>query len=188
MDDEIELKVVEMSSMLHPAQAYALLLQEKNGKLKLPIIIGALEAQSIKLAMMNLEIPRPLTHDLIITLLQKLNVQLEKVLIYKVKDGVFYSYLSFYQEGKVFQLDSRTSDAIALALRLKVPIYTYRSILENDSITEDENGKVSVNINTIDMASLKKALKKAISAENYELASTLRDEIKRREEESSQNE
>lgn len=91
MDDEIELKVVDMSSMLHPAQAYALLLQEKNGKLKLPIIIGALEAQSIKLAMMNLEIPRPLTHDLIITLLQKLNVQLEKVLIYKVKDGVFFN-------------------------------------------------------------------------------------------------
>ena len=187
MDEEIELKVVDMSSMLHPAQAYALLLQEKNGQLKLPIIVGALEAQSIKLAMMNLEIPRPLTHDLMITLLQQLNVQLEKVLIYKVKEGVFYSYLSFYQNGNAFQLDSRTSDAIALALRLKVPIYTYRSILENDSISEDENGKLSININTVDISSLKKALKKAIETENYELASTLRDEIKRREE-SSKNE
>ena len=161
MEEEIELKVVDMSSMLHPAQAYALLLQEKNGLLKLPIIIGALEAQSIKLAMMNVDIPRPLTHDLMISLFQKLNVQMEKVLIYKVKEGVFYSYIYFYQDGNVFKLDSRTSDAIALALRLKVPIYTYRSILENDSISEDDNGKLTV---------------------NYELASTLRDEIKRREE------
>ena len=120
MEEEIELKVVDMSSMLHPAQAYALLLQEKNGLLKLPIIIGALEAQSIKLAMMNVDIPRPLTHDLMISLFQKLNVQMEKVLIYKVKEGVFYSYIYFYQDGNVFKLDSRTSDAIALALRLKV--------------------------------------------------------------------
>ena len=94
MEEEIELKVVDMSSMLHPAQAYALLLQEKNGLLKLPIIIGALEAQSIKLAMMNVDIPRPLTHDLMISLFQKLNVQMEKVLIYKVKEGVFYSYIA----------------------------------------------------------------------------------------------
>ncbi len=182
MEEEIELKVVDMSSMLHPAQAYALLLQEKNGLLKLPIIIGALEAQSIKLAMMNVDIPRPLTHDLMISLFQKLNVQMEKVLIYKVKEGVFYSYIYFYQDGNVFKLDSRTSDAIALALRLNVPIYTYRSILENDSISEDDNGKLTVNINTIDLPALKKALKKAIETENYELASTLRDEIKRREE------
>ena len=182
MEEEIELKVVDMSSMLHPAQAYALLLQEKNGLLKLPIIIGALEAQSIKLAMMNVDIPRPLTHDLMISLFQKLNVQMEKVLIYKVKEGVFYSYIYFYQDGNVFKLDSRTSDAIALALRLKVPIYTYRSILENDSISEDDNGKLTVNINTIALPALKKALKKAIETENYELASTLRDEIKRREE------
>ena len=182
MEEEIELKVVDMSSMLHPAQAYALLLQEKNGLLKLPIIIGALEAQSIKLAMMNVDIPRPLTHDLMISLFQKLNVQMEKVLIYKVKEGVFYSYIYFYQDGNVFKLDSRTSDAIALALRLKVPIYTYRSILENDSISEDDNGKLTVNINTIDLPALKKALKKAIETENYELAATLRDEIKRREE------
>jgi len=95
MEKEIELKIKDMSAILHPAEAYALLLQEVGGERKLPIIIGSQEAQSIKAALMNYQVPRPLTHDLIVSLISRMNIHLQKVLIYKVKEGVFYSYLFF---------------------------------------------------------------------------------------------
>ena len=91
--DEIELKVHDMSSTLQPADAYALVLEEVNGNRKLPIIIGSLEAQAIKVVMMEYKMPRPLTHDLFLTVTKELGAALKKVLIYKVKDGVYYSYL-----------------------------------------------------------------------------------------------
>ena len=115
--DEIELKVHDMSSTLQPADAYALVLEEVNGNRKLPIIIGSLEAQAIKVVMMGYKMPRPLTHDLFLTVTKELGTALKKVLIYKVKDGVYYSYLFLEKEGEVFKIDSRTSDAIALAMR-----------------------------------------------------------------------
>ncbi|EPT34271.1 bifunctional nuclease family protein [Phocaeicola abscessus] len=183
MEKEIELKIKDMSAILHPAEAYALLLQEVGGERKLPIIIGSQEAQSIKAALMNYQVPRPLTHDLIVSLISRMNIHLQKVLIYKVKEGVFYSYLFFEYFGENFQLDSRTSDAIALALRCHVSIYTLRTILEQDHLLEDAEGKQALTINTVSLPALKKALESAILSENYELASTLRDEIRRREKE-----
>ncbi len=129
--DEIELKVHDMSSTLQPADAYALVLEEVNGNRKLPIIIGSLEAQAIKVVMMGYKMPRPLTHDLFLTVTKELGTALKKVLIYKVKDGTAFS----------------------------------------------------VNVNTVDVVMLKEALSKAIEEENYEQASRLRDEIKRREQE-----
>ena len=174
--DEIELKVHDMSSTLQPADAYALVLEEVNGNRKLPIIIGSLEAQAIKR-------PRPLTHDLFLTVTKELGTALKKVLIYKVKDGVYYSYLFLEKEGEVFKIDSRTSDAIALAMRCGCPVYTTDEIMESEQLHEVGSTAFSVNVNTVDVVMLKEALSKAIEEENYEQASRLRDEIKRREQE-----
>ncbi|MDR3871599.1 MAG: DUF151 domain-containing protein, partial [Phocaeicola sp.] len=108
---------------------------------------------------------------------------LKKVLIYKVKDGVYYSYLFLEKEGEVFKIDSRTSDAIALAMRCGCPVYTTNEIMESEQLHEVGNTAFSVNVNTVDVVMLKEALSKAIEEENYEQASRLRDEIKRREQE-----
>ena len=181
--DEIELKVHDMSSTLQPADAYALVLEEVNGNRKLPIIIGSLEAQAIKVVMMGYKMPRPLTHDLFLTVTKELGTALKKVLIYKVKDGVYYSYLFLEKEGEVFKIDSRTSDAIALAMHCGCPVYTTNEIMESEQLHEVGNTAFSVNVNTVDVVMLKEALSKAIEEENYEQASRLRDEIKRREQE-----
>lgn len=154
--DEIELKVHDMSSTLQPADAYALVLEEVNGNRKLPIIIGSLEAQAIKVVMMEYKMPRPLTHDLFLTVTKELGAALKKVLIYKVKDGVYYSYLFLEKEGEVFKIDSRTSDAIALAMRCGCPVYTTNEIMESEQLHEVGNTAFSVNVNTVDVVMRKK--------------------------------
>lgn len=181
--NEIELKVHDMSSILQPADAYALVLEEVNGKRKLPVIIGSLEAQAIKIVMMKYKMPRPLTHDLFLTVTTELGATLQKILIYKVKDGIYYSYLFIEKEGETFKIDSRTSDAIALAMRCGCPIYTTDAIMESEQLHEVGNTSFSVNVNTVNVEVLKEALTTAIEEENYEQASRLRDEIKRREQE-----
>ena len=181
--DEIELKVHDMSSTLQPADAYALVLEEVNGSRKLPVIIGALEAQAIKVVMMGYKMPRPMTHDLCLTLMRELGATLKKVLIYKVKNGVYYSWLILEKGDEVFQVDSRTSDAIALAMRCKCPIYTTAEIMESEHLHEVGSTSFAVSANLLDVKVLKEALATAIKEENYEQASRLRDEIKRREQE-----
>ena len=93
--DEIELKLHDMSSTLQPVDAYALVLEEVNGNRKLPVIIGSLEAKAIRIKMLNYKLPRPWTHDLFLSLTRELGVTLKKILIYKVEDGIYYSYLFF---------------------------------------------------------------------------------------------
>lgn len=186
--DEIELKVHDMSSTLQPADAYALVLEEVNGNRKLPIIIGSLEAQAIKIVMMEYKMPRPLTHDLFLTVTKELGATLKKVLIYKVKDGVYYSYLFIEKEGEELKIDSRTSDAIALAMRCECPIYTTDEIMESEQLNEMTGKGFSAPVNTVDIVALKEALARAIEEEDYEQASRLRDEIKRREEEEEREE
>lgn len=186
--DEIELKVHDMSSTLQPADAYALVLEEVNGNRKLPIIIGSLEAQAIKIVMMEYKMPRPLTHDLFLTVTKELGATLKKVLIYKVKDGVYYSYLFIEKEGEELKIDSRTSDAIALAMRCECPIYTTDEIMESEQLNEITGKGFSAPVNTVDIVALKEALARAIEEEDYEQASRLRDEIKRREEEEESEE
>lgn len=181
--DEIELKVHDMSSTLQPVEACALVLEEVNGGRKLPIIIGPLEAQSIRLVMMGYKMPRPLTHDLLLTVTKELGATLKKVLIYKVKDGVFYSYLFLEKEEETLKIDSRTSDAIALAIRCKCPIYATDAIMESEQLHEVGSTSFSVNVNAVNMEALKGALSMAIEEEDYEQASRLRDEIRRREQE-----
>ncbi|MGL4518972.1 MAG: bifunctional nuclease domain-containing protein [Phocaeicola sp.] len=179
---EVQVSIHDMSSTLHPANAYALVLEEVNGSRKLPIIIGPLEAHAIKVAMKNYQSPRPLTHDLLVNLAAELDIQLTKVLIHDVKDGVFYSSLYFQQEEKQVVIDARTSDAVALALRCGKPLYTTEQLIESEHLHEVGEGAFSISINMVDVTLLKEELAKAIKSENYEQASKLRDEIARREE------
>lgn len=187
-EEEIEIKIHDMSSTLHPVDAYALVMEEVNGNRKLPIIIGALEAQAIKIVMKGYRFPRPLTHDLFISLTNQLGAVLKKIVIYKVKDGVFYSYLFYDKDGEEIKIDSRTSDAVALALRYHCPMYTTAQIMASEHLHEENEHSFSVTLNGIGVPLLKEALAKAIEAENYEQASYLRDEIKRRMEENPDEE
>ena len=182
MENLVELKIHDMSSTLYPADAYALVLEEVVGGRKLPIIIGHLEAQAIKVMMVNYQAPRPLTHDLFPTLTLHLGATLKQIVIYKAKDGVFYSYLYFDKEGEEFKIDARTSDAVALALRYKCPMYTTESIMDSEHLHDMGKGKFSVPISSVSLQMLKEALQSAIEKEEYEQASQLRDEIRKRKE------
>jgi len=179
---EVELKIHDMSSTLYPADAYALVLEEVDGGRKLPIIIGHMEAQAIKVMMVNYLPPRPLTHDLFLTVTRQFGIELKKILIYKAKDGVFYSYLYYDKDGEEYKIDSRTSDAIALALRYKCPMYTTEDIMETEHLHDLGEGKFSVPITSVSVELLEDALQKAIDKEDYETASQIRDEIRKRKE------
>ena len=182
MENLVELKIHDMSTTLYPADAYALVLEEVEGGRKLPIIIGQQEAQAIKVMMMKYQPPRPLTHDLFQTLTMHLGVTLKQIVIYKAKDGVFYSYLYFDKEGEEIKIDARTSDAVALALRYKCPMYTTQSIMESEHLHDMGEGKFSVPISSVSLQMLEEALQTAIEKEEYEQASQLRDEIRKRKE------
>lgn len=186
---EIQMKIHGMSTSIQPADAYALVLEEIDGKgRKLPVIIGPLEAQAIKVTMVKYRTPRPMTHDLFISFAEKMGVRIRKIVIYRVKDGIFYSYIHLDKEGEEIKIDSRTSDAIALALRSGCPIYANREILDNEFMGDMGDGAFSVTINMVSIDMLKEALQKAVEAENYEQASQLRDEIRRRESNQDANE
>lgn len=178
----VELKIHDMSTTLYPADAYALVLEEVDGGRKLPVIIGQQEAQAIKVMMMKYQPPRPLTHDLFQTLTMHLGATLKQIVIYKAKDGVFYSYLYFDKEGEEIKIDARTSDAVALALRYKCPMYTTQSIMESEHLHDMGEGKFSVPISSVSLQMLEEALQSAIEKEEYEQASQLRDEIRKRKE------
>ena len=182
MENLVELKIHDMSTTLYPADAYALVLEEVDGGRKLPIIIGQQEAQAIKVMMVKYHPPRPLTHDLFPTLTMHLGATLEQIVIYKAKDGVFYSYLYFDKEEEEIKIDARTSDAVALALRYKCPMYTTQSIMESEHLHDMGEGKFSVPISSVSLQMLEEALQSAIDKEEYEQASQLRDEIRKRKE------
>lgn len=183
----VEVKLYDLSSTIQPANAFVLVLKEINGTRKLPIIIGPIEAESIKIALRGVVPRRPLTHDLFTSLINTLEVTLKKVLIYYVDEGIYYSYLIFEKDGNVFKLDARTSDAVALAIKNNAPIFTTSQIIENEHLREETNGSFSISVNLVGMSVLKDELEKAIKCENYEQASRLRDEIRRREEKKYRN-
>jgi len=164
------------------APHYILLLQEKTGYRKMPIIIGMPEAQSIGIILNNIKPPRPLTHDLMINTLKAFGIELIEVIISRIDNNIFYSELVCKQSstGLTVRIDSRTSDAIALALRLNTKIYTYDELLselwktffESNEQTQSEFLKLRNRL--ID---LENALEKAVKEERYEDASKIRDEI-----------
>lgn len=189
MDRKIELQVLNISNSQAQVGAYAMVLGEINGDRQLPIIIGPSEAQATTIALKGIIAPRPLTHDLFYSCLTVLGASLLRVLIYKAKEGVFYSYIYLKREDEIIRIDARTSDAIALAVRADCPIYIYESILEQECIHLSEEHKVideeqehlgnGLKSESVNISSLEEALNKAVKEENYELAARLRDEIKR---------
>jgi bifunctional DNase/RNase len=177
--------------------SYVLTLEERDGLRKLPIVIGGFEAQAIAVELESMVPSRPLTHDLFRAFCQAFNVEVIEILIYKFKDGVFFAKLICEQNGVPTELDSRTSDAIAIGVRFKAPIYTLSSILDEVSgispsaISEpydfdDENdifGHVEKAPNEWDIYAteeLEHQLSEALDNEDYELASKIRDELNRR--------
>ncbi len=190
---KIKLNILGLSYSQTQSGAYALVLAEEGGERRIPIIIGGVEAQSIAIKLEGLEPPRPLTHDLFLNFARAFTIDLLEVIIYKLDEGIFYSELVCFKNNEVVRIDSRTSDAVALALRFNCPIFTYEEIISKAGIvldfgeTKDKSeGQVKKNRTTKTLTSksieeLKKMLEDAIEAENYEKASEIRDEIKKKE-------
>lgn len=130
MDRKIRLKVVGLSYSQIQSGAYALILGQIDGPVRIPVVIGVPEAQSIAIELEGIMPPRPLTHDIFASFTHAFGIKLEQVYIYKFEDGIFYSELTFSDGERQVVLDARTSDAIAIAIRTKSPIYTTREILE----------------------------------------------------------
>lgn len=207
MDTKIKLRVQGLTNSQIQSGAYALILAEEDGARRIPIIVGTSEAQSIAIALEHITPPRPLTHDLFVTFAQAFGIQLREVFIYKFEDGVFYSELLFDDGITQIRLDSRTSDAIAIALRVKCDIYTTDQIVtecgvvleetssmgdkddeeyalldkEPEDIEDEEELKKWLSL--LDEEELTERLDEAVSDENYEYAKMYKDEIRRREEE-----
>lgn len=179
--NRVELQVLSVSNSQIQTNAFALVLEDINSSRQLPIIIGAHEAQAIAFTLKGLSAPRPLTHELFISLAEHLEVELVYVFIYKALDGVFYSLLHFAKDGGQFAIDSRTSDAVALALRFSCPIYTTKEILDSEGFDfeEEDEAESALHKHEVSLEILQNSLDEAIKSEDYELASILRDQIKR---------
>ena len=192
---KIRLNILGLSVSQTQSGAYALVLSEENGDRRIPIIIGPVEAQAIAIQLEGLKPPRPLTHDLIKNIALAFNIVLLEVIIHKLEEGIFYSELLCELDGKEVRIDSRTSDAVALALRFRCPIYTTEDILskagivlesdeafqpEKSSAGEKENPSGSSPFSNYNMQELEEMLSEAVQNEDYEKASILRDEINNR--------
>jgi bifunctional DNase/RNase len=199
----IQLTIKGISYSQTQSGAYALVLSEMEGTRTLPIIIGAFEAQSIAIALeTEIKPPRPLTHDLFKTFSDRFLITVKEVIIHKLVDGVFFSSLVCEKDGIEESIDTRTSDAIAIAIRFQAPIYTYENILEKAGVflkIEEElsikeapsNSEVSleleeltekkeISFSDLSLEELNNRLDKAVDDENYEIAAKIRDEISKR--------
>ena len=162
MDKKVELQVLNITNSQAQVGAFAMLLGEVDGERQLPIIIGPAEAQATALYLKGIKTPRPLTHDLFTTSLTVLGVSLIRVLIYKAKDGIFYSYVYLKRDEDIIRIDARTSDAIALAVRADCPILIYESILDREClrIPDEERNLWKKNMNRRRAVPLPKHLNK----------------------------
>jgi hypothetical protein len=190
----VKLKVMGISYSQTQSGAYALILIEENGDRRIPIIIGGFEAQAIVIKLENLDPPRPLTHDLFKKFADEFNIAIIEVMIYKLEEGVFFSKLVCNNGVKEYSIDSRTSDAVAIALRFGCPIFITDEILKKAGITVNspENELTSVNevenffepestkYDTYSDEELFKMIDEAIKTEDYEKAAAVRDEISKR--------
>jgi len=190
----VKLKVLGISYSQTQSGAYALILVEENGERRVPIIIGGFGAQAIVIKLENLDPPRPLTHDLFRSFAAEFNVSIIEVMIYKLEEGVFYSRLLCNNGEKEISIDSRTSDAVALALRFGCPIYITEEILEKAGITitpaEADNSSDPDSDKLFETGNSKfenysdeelyKMIDEAVKTEDYERAASIRDEIDKR--------
>ena len=195
----IKLTIKGISYSQTQSGAYALVLSEMEGTRTLPIIIGAFEAQSIAIALeKEIRPPRPLTHDLFKTFAERFEVNVKQVIIHKLVDGIFFSSLICEKDGIEEIIDTRTSDAIAIAVRFQAPIYTYENILDKAGIylkieeeiaikenldtetVEVELEDASGGFSSLTLTELHNKLNEAVANEDYELAAKIRDEISKR--------
>ena len=195
---KIVLDIIGLSYSQTQSGAYALVLGEQDGKRRLPIIIGGFEAQAIAIALENMTPSRPLTHDLFKSYSDAFQIEVKEVIIYNLLEGIFYSKLICQQGKNEVEIDARTSDAIALAVRFKCPVYTYEAIFLRAGVILEADGKKGENtvkkktapkkkkksdaevISESSDEQLKDLLDSAINNENYEFASRIRDELNNR--------
>jgi uncharacterized protein len=191
--EKVKLEIVGLSYSQTQSGAYALVLSEENGSRRLPIIIGGFEAQAIAIELEKMTPTRPLTHDLFKNFALSFDITVDEVIIYNLVEGVFYSKLVCSRNGQTIEIDARTSDAIAIGVRFKCPVFTYESILSSAGIQLDdasdfdspaELDEVEVpekqGVSSLSIEELEQQLNEALENEDYELASRLRDEINRR--------
>ncbi len=171
---------------LTPTQASGILLKEKNGERTLPIIIGEYEAQSIALGLEDIKPPRPITHDLTVNMLNTCKITIENVLITELKENTFYAVIHLKKDSSMLEVDSRPSDAIALAVRIGIPIYVDDLVMEQAAYIPDDEEEIKnrsfiFKSRTDEIDRLKSELQKAVESEEYEKAARLRDMIKQLE-------
>jgi len=192
---KIELEIVALSHSITQTHSYAVVLGEVNGLRRLPIVIGGFEAQAIAVALEKMHPSRPLTHDLMKNFMNAFNIDLQEIVICDLQEGIFYSKLICVSEHDTVEIDSRTSDALALAVRFGCPIYTYDNILESAGILmEDPSGKKKQpreavaaesaagtdDLKTLTVDELNTLLNEVLEQEDYIRAIAIRDEINSR--------
>lgn len=188
---KIELDIVALSHSITQSHNYAVVLGEQQGRRRLPIVIGGFEAQAIAVAMERMTPSRPLTHDLMRNTFETFHIDLKEIVINNLLDGIFYARLVCVQNGETIEIDSRTSDALAMAVRFDCPIYTYEFILDAAGVIleegEEPEGEVQPvrvkdnnSLNNYSTEELEEMLSEVIAQEDYERAAQIRDEINRR--------
>lgn len=189
--NKIALEIVGMSYSQSQSGSYALILGESGGKRRLPIIIGGFEAQAIALGLEKIRPSRPMTHDLLKNMMFFYGIEVIEVIIHKFNEGVFHAILVCRQDDEISEIDARTSDAVAIAIRFECPIYTYQHILTEAGITLEatenpspdtilENEPEENEFSEFLLTELETMLQKAIEQEEFEKASLIRDEIQKR--------
>ncbi len=196
---KIELEIVALSHSITQTHSYAVVLGEVNGLRRLPIVIGGFEAQAIAVALEKMNPSRPLTHDLMKNFLNAFAIDLHEIIICDLQEGIFYSKLVCSSENDTIEIDSRTSDALALAVRFGCPIYTYENILESAGILMEDTGSTSKkkktkqevvveehgntgneDLKTMTVEELDTLLNEVLESEDYIRAIAIRDEINSR--------
>ncbi|WP_026752158.1 bifunctional nuclease family protein [Sediminibacterium sp. C3] len=194
---KIELEIVALSHSITQTHSYAVVLGEVNGLRRLPIVIGGFEAQAIAVALENMHPSRPLTHDLMKNFMNAFGVELQEIIINDLQEGIFYSKLVCYTDNDTVEIDSRTSDALALAVRFGCPIFTYDTILESAGIALEEGGtpkpKMEAvgmeepagssdrsDLSSLNIEELNHLLNEVLEQEDYIRAIAIRDELKKR--------
>ena len=195
---KIELEIVALSHSITQTHSYAVVLGEVNGLRRLPIVIGGFEAQAIAVALEKMQPSRPLTHDLMKNFMNAFAVELHEIIINDLQEGIFYSKLVCSTENDTVEIDSRTSDAVALAVRFGCPIYTYENILESagilmedsssgkkkktnkEVIVEDDTPTGTEDLKTMSLPELNNLLDQVLENEDYIRAIAIRDEINSR--------